>query len=77
MDELRVWDILDEEPVDLDGARPLVGLLPEVGMSHAEFHFRNHLGDPTEMLRLVDAEEKEDLGIFEFIESLWVHGLRV
>ena len=77
MDELRVWDILDEEPVDLDGARPLVGLLPEVGMSHTEFYFRNHLGDPTEMLRLVDAEEKEDLGIFEFIESLWVHGLRV
>lgn len=77
MDKLRVWDILDEEPVNLDGARPLVGLFPEVGMSSTVFHFRNHLGDPTEMFRLVDAEEKEDLRIFKLIESLWVHGLRV
>ena len=77
MDKLRVWDILDEEPVNFDGARPLVGLFPEIGVSHTVFHLRDHLCNPTEVLRLVHAEEKENLRIFEFVESLWVHGLRV
>ena len=77
VDELRVWNVLDEEPINLDRTRPLVVLLPEVLVRNAMFDFRDHFGNTTEMLRLVDTEEEEDMRILQLLEGLGVHGLRV
>jgi hypothetical protein len=49
MDELRVWDILDVQPLELDRAWPLSCLLPELVVLLVVVDLGLHLGHAAEM----------------------------
>lgn len=63
VDELSVGDILDINPLNLDGAWPLASLLPKVLMVIIHVHPLHHLSNSTEVLRLVYAEKEIDSSI--------------
>lgn len=63
MNELGVRDILDLHPSNADRTLPLSTLLPQLLVVHIVLNPSKHLGDPTEMFGLVNAEEQKDFGL--------------
>lgn len=53
MDELSVWNVLNVDPLDFEGAWPFSWLLPQVCMVFFMVDSLDHLGNSTEMLGLV------------------------